>query len=40
VFTADNGDEATIWAVRPDGTGLQQITDAVGPHGSAPDWRP
>jgi WD40-like Beta Propeller Repeat len=40
VFTAQNGDVSTIWAVRPDGSGLQQITDRDRGQDSTPDWRP
>jgi TolB protein len=42
-FVNDNPTDVTIWAVRPDGTGLRQITHDVGFQQSfddAPTWSP
>jgi Tol biopolymer transport system component len=40
VFSLTQGQTASIYAVRPDGTGLTPITEGAGSQDSAPDWRP
>jgi hypothetical protein len=40
VFALQQGDASTIYAVRPDGTGLRRVTSATRTLQSSPDWRP
>lgn len=40
VFSLAQGEEANIYRVRPDGTGLTQVTNASGVRLQSPDWGP
>ena len=40
VFSLTQGQTASIYSVRPEGTGLTQVTPAGASQDSAPDWRP
>jgi Tol biopolymer transport system component len=39
-FISDHGESYEIWSVRPDGSGLRQLTDAPGIRHAAPVWSP
>ena len=40
VFSLTQGDDADLYAVRPDGTELTRLTDSPGSQDSSPDWGP
>lgn len=39
-LTADTGSGAQLYTIRPDGTGLRQVTNRPGESFSHPDWQP